>query len=69
MSPSEPAQLDLTRRYARELRRLHAEARRTLRRNEASVREAAGTGRGEPPASASARPREHEVVTPGIGHA
>lgn len=72
MPPSEPAQMDLTRRYARELRRLHAEGQLAFRRNALAVKRAGELAAGDrPPAQRAATPevRQPEVVTPGVGHA
>lgn len=72
MPPSEPAQMDLTRRYARELRRLHAEGRLAFRRNALAVKQAGQLAAEEPTRAqrpATAEVRQPEVVTPGVGHA
>jgi hypothetical protein len=72
-SPSS-AQLDLTRRYAKELRRMHAEARNAFRRNELSLRQVAkefGEVRQEIPAAPATEPLPQRAmeITPGVGHA
>jgi len=64
--------MDLTRRYARELRRLHAEGRLAFRRNALAVKQAgelAAGGHQPAPRPAEPEVRQPEVVTPGVGHA
>lgn len=65
------AQIDLTRRYARELRRLQSEARSAFGKNETRLRGAAlDLARGVVPGPKTA---EHETdvdeIAPGVGHA
>lgn len=73
MTPSPSAQLDLTRRYARELRRLQAEAARTaLGRSELTIKKARELAQGVvPPLPGRGEDKEStEVeVTPGSGTA
>ncbi|HMS72324.1 MAG TPA: hypothetical protein PKB03_04760 [Baekduia sp.] len=75
MAPSPSAQLELTRRYARELRRLQAEAARgALGRSELTIRKARELAQGVVPPLPGRGPSGEEQdseseVTPGVGTA
>lgn len=79
MAPSPSAQLDLTRRYARELRRLqtearsavHNEARSAFQKSDSAFRSAARDLRNGviPGGSDKTSDVESDEIAPGIGHA
>jgi len=79
MAPSPSAQLDLTRRYARELRRLQTEARAAFQtearsafeKSDSAFRSAARDLRNGiiPGGPSSAADTEGDDIAPGVGHA
>ena len=70
MAPSSPSQLDLTRRYARELRRLQGEARSAFGKSGTRLRQTASDlSLGILPSSERDEKTVEDEVRPGVGHA